>query len=54
MDTGVYCQVCHAEVDRDWDVIADQIVCITCTHEHTEEELEERFQEQNAWRRAKE
>lgn len=48
------CQVCNKPVGRDWDVIADQIVCITCTHEWTEEELNERFQEQNAWRRARE
>jgi len=53
MDTGVYCQVCHKEVDRDWDVIEDQIVCIPCTYEHGDD-LIERFQEQNAWRRAKE
>jgi len=52
--TGVKCAVCFADVDRDWDVIADQIVCVKCTHEWTDEELEERFQEQRAWHRSQE
>ena len=38
--TGVKCAVCFADVDRDWDVIADQIVCVKCTHEWTDEELD--------------
>ena len=50
--TGVHCAVCNADVDRDWEVIADQIVCVKCVGVWTDEELEERFQEQRAWHRS--
>ena len=52
--TGVKCAVCFADVDRDWDVIADQIVCVKCVGVWTDEELKERFQEQRAWHRSQE
>ena len=45
MDTGVHCAVCNAEVDSDWEIIADQIVCVRCVGVWTDEELEEKFQE---------
>ena len=52
--TGVKCAVCFADVDRDWEVIADEIVCVKCVGVWTDEELEERFQEQRAWHRSQE
>ena len=52
--TGVKCAVCFADVDRDWEVIADEIVCVKCVGVWTDEELEERFPEQRAWHRSQE